>query len=124
MQVRSLDGEPFDFGPGMTRVSRGETRLEAQDRILWSWGEQEDMGAGQIGLGILYPAESFKGEVEGSDGSESILRYSSNGESTMEMAIVGGWTGDDRFHNAEQWLEYLRGLRQEIDNPVQVEVVK
>ncbi|MFH1740294.1 MAG: DUF4861 family protein, partial [bacterium] len=120
VDVRSVDGQPFDFGPGMTVVGE-KGHVESGQRIVWCWGDQ-DIHAGEIGLAVLYSAGSLVGVEEGS--GEMLMRYHSDGESTMEMAIAGGWTRDGRFGSAEDWLAYLKDLRREIDTPVQVEVLR
>ena len=117
--IESLDGEPFEFGPGMTIVGE-EGRHDSENRILWCWGDQ-DIGAGEIGLGVLYPSESLVGIEEGE--GEMLARYASDGESEMETAIAGGWTRDWQFMDGEDWLAFLRELREEIETPVEVEIM-
>ncbi len=117
--IKSLDGKPFDFGPGMTVVGeKGYT--DPENRIIWCWGDQ-GINAGEIGLGVLYPSESLVGVEEG-DG-ELLVRYKSNGHSTIETVTAGGWTRDYRFTDSEDWAAFLRDLRTEIETPVKVEIL-
>ncbi|HQO34263.1 MAG TPA: DUF4861 family protein [bacterium] len=120
-KVRSLDGNPFEFGPGLTIVGE-QAHSDPENRILWCWGEQKDMGAGEIGLAILYPSEALVQEEDGS--GQKLLRYQSQGEAALDLVVVGGWTHDGRFKNGEDWYAFLKDLRREIDTPVQVEIVK
>ena len=118
VRIRSTDSQPFNFGPGMT-VLGAEGYVDTDRRIVWCWGDQ-GIDAGNVGLAILYPSESLHGVERGT--GEMLVRYNSDGESTVEMVIAGGWTRDRKFRNADEWFAFLKDLRREIDTPLRVEI--
>jgi hypothetical protein len=120
IKIRSTDNQPFDFGPGMTILgAAGHT--DTDNRIVWCWGD-EGIGAGEVGLGILYPSESLRAIEQGT--GEILVRYHSDGVSAIEMVIVGGWMREGLFRSADEWSAFLRSLRREMDTPLRVQFVE
>ncbi len=112
------EGQPLEFAAGL--VQRPGVEAHSGDGAPWIslWGPLEAEGAGQLGTGVVMPADVFQSAKTVDDHFVAIGR-ARPGEPVVYWAGAG-WSRSGDFPNAEAWNAYLADWARRVNHPLHV----
>lgn len=108
LEIATTGTDTLEFGPGLTVLEGGETRVSAEEGTVATWGDQ-GIGAGPVGLAVVFDPALCR-RIEAAPDEQLVHLSAAGPRIRTRLLLAGAWAKAGRITSAEAWFRTVAEL--------------